>query len=312
MNSDLLHRDPPDHTRLRRLVSGAFTRRRVRGARPARPADRRRAPRRPRRRARRTGHGRPHRRVRLPVADHRDRRAARCARARPGRVPGLVDDARHRPGRRAGTGGSAAATAMVGYVRELVATKRTHPADDLLSALIEARDGADRLTEDELTSMVFLLLVAGHETTVNLIGNGVLHPADPPRPARVAARRAGAPAGHDRGAAALRRAGAGRDVPLDHRAGRRSATPSIPAGELVIPGLLAANRDPARITDADTFDPARAEVAHLAFGHGVHHCLGALRWPVWRAGSRWAACSPASPTCASPCPSPTCACGQAC
>jgi len=66
-----------------------------------------------------------------------------------------------------------AATALVAYVRELVTTKRAHPADDLMSALVAARDGADRLTEDELTSMVFLLLVAGHETTVNLIGNGM-------------------------------------------------------------------------------------------------------------------------------------------
>ncbi len=68
---------------------------------------------------------------------------------------------------------AAAAAALVGFVRELLAAKRVAPSDDLLSALVAARDGADRLTEDELTSMAFLLLVAGHETTVNLIGNGM-------------------------------------------------------------------------------------------------------------------------------------------
>jgi cytochrome P450 len=68
----------------------------------------------------------------------------------------------------------AAATAMANYLRELVDAKRAAPTDDLLSALVAVRDGEDRLSEDELTSMAFLLLVAGHETTVNLIGNGVL------------------------------------------------------------------------------------------------------------------------------------------
>jgi cytochrome P450 len=68
---------------------------------------------------------------------------------------------------------AAAATALVGYVRALLARKRREPADDLLSALVAVRDDGDRLSENELTSMVYLLLLAGHETTVNLIGNGV-------------------------------------------------------------------------------------------------------------------------------------------
>ncbi len=67
----------------------------------------------------------------------------------------------------------AAATALIGYIRELLAVKRAAPADDLLSALVAVHEGSDRLSEDELTSMAFALLVAGHETTVNLIGNGV-------------------------------------------------------------------------------------------------------------------------------------------
>jgi len=66
------------------------------------------------------------------------------------------------------------ATAMIRYFIALMAAKRHEPADDLLSALIAARDEGDRLSENELVSMAFLLLVAGHETTVNLIGNGVL------------------------------------------------------------------------------------------------------------------------------------------
>ena len=174
-----------------------------------------------------------------------------------------------------------AATALVGFVRELVAAKRAHPADDLLSALGATRDGADRLTEDELTSMVFLLLVAGHETTVNLIGNGVhtllTHPD------RLALLRAEPERLPDTIEELLRFEG-----PVQVATFRWTTEPVrigdtlIPAGEFVVPGLLAANRDPARIADPDTFEPTRGSdvgggmgVAHLAFGHGAHHCLGA-------------------------------------
>src|SRR3954454_11149929 len=76
-------------------------------------------------------------------------------------------------GTQAGDRVPGAVQAMVRYIRALIAERRARGGDDLLSGLIEVRDRADRLSEDELSSMVFLLLVAGHETTVNLIGNGV-------------------------------------------------------------------------------------------------------------------------------------------
>jgi cytochrome P450 len=273
MNSDLLHRDPPDHTRLRRLVSGAFTRRRVQALAP---------------RVQQIADG--------LLDDLVDALAERgtadliAAYAYPlpitviGELLGVPDrdQAGFRDWSTTLVTGPAigrepwvdAATAMVGYVHELVATKRTHPADDLLSALIDARDGADRLTEDELTSMVFLLLLAGHETTVNLIGNGV-HTllTHPERLALLSAEPERLQATIEE----LLRF----DGPVQVATFRWTTAPVVigdtvvPADELVIPGLLAANRDPDRITDADTFDPARPEVAHLAFGHGVHHCLGA-------------------------------------
>lgn len=125
--------------------------------------------------------------------------------------------------------------------------------------------------------MVFLLLVAGHETTVNLIANGV-HTllTHPDRLALLRAEPERLPATIEE---LLRFEG-----PVQVATFRWTTEPVgiggtvIPAGELVVPGLLAANRDPARIADPDTFDPARGSdvgAAHLAFGHGAHHCLGA-------------------------------------
>jgi cytochrome P450 len=169
---------------------------------------------------------------------------------------------------------AAAITALVSYLRELVEIKRAAPADDLLSALIAARDGQDRLSDDELTSMVFLILVAGHETTVNLIGNGMLalltHPdqwellrAQPDRlPTAVEE---------------LLRF----DGPLQVATPRRTAAPvdiggvTVPADEIVLIGLLAANRDPACTARAEALDITRTDNPHLTFGHGIHHCLGA-------------------------------------
>ncbi|MGH3900745.1 MAG: cytochrome P450 family protein [Pseudonocardiaceae bacterium] len=168
----------------------------------------------------------------------------------------------------------AAVTAMVGYLRELVEAKRAAPADDLLSALIVVRDGEDRLSEDELISMVFLLLIAGHETTVNLIGNGVL--ALLTHPEQLALLRSQP----DRLPAAVEEL-LRFDGPLQVALARWTAEPvdiggvTIPAGEIVIPGLLAANRDPACTAYPDTLDITRTDNPHVAFGHGIHHCLGA-------------------------------------
>jgi cytochrome P450 len=274
MNTDLLHSDPPDHTRLRRLVSGAFTRRRVDALAP---------------RIQQIADGLLDD-LTAALAEHGEADLI-TAFAYPLPIAVIEEmlgvPAHDRAGfRRWSTtvaSGSAvdppqwvaAATALVGFVRDLVAAKRAQPADDLMSALVAARDGADRLTEDELTSMVFLLLVAGHETTVNLIGNGVYtlltHPggrallqAEPERlPATIEE---------------LLRF----DGPVQVATFRWTSAPVsiggtvIPAGEIVVPGLLAANRDPARIAEPAVFDPTRDPTApHLAFGQGVHHCLGA-------------------------------------
>ena len=145
-----------------------------------------------------------------------------------------------------------------------------------MSALVAARDGADRLTEDELTSMVFLLLVAGHETTVNLIGNGMHTLLTHPDRRALLQRRAGTPPGHDRGAAALRRPGAGGDVPLDERA-RADRRHRDPGGRDRHPRPARRQPGPGPHRRRPTvFDPTRdATAPHLAFGHGVHHCLGA-------------------------------------
>lgn len=168
----------------------------------------------------------------------------------------------------------AALVAMLGFLTELVAHKRRQPADDLLSDLIAVRDtDGDRLSEDELMSVVFLVLFAGMENTTHLIGNAIhtllRHPEhlallrdDPSRlPAAVAelARLEG-PA-----LLAIRRFPT-EDVTI--------AGVTVPAGETVLLSLSAANRDPARFSQPDTLDFDRDTSGHLALGHGIHYCLG--------------------------------------
>jgi cytochrome P450 len=269
MDHHLLALDPPDHTRLRRLVSAAFTRRRSELLAP---------------RVREIADG--------LIAGFADRAEVDLVGAFAHPLPITVicellgvpeaDRAGFRAWSRPLVTGtlagfeafSAAATSMVGYLRELLADKRRDPADDLLSALLAVRDGDDALTEDELTSMAFLLLVAGHETTVNLIGNGLL--ALLTHPDQLAALRA-EPDRIDAAIEELLRY----DGPLQSTIPLVAAAPTdiagvpVPAGDVVVVSLLAANRDPARLPGADRLDVRRTGVPHLAFGHGVHHCLGA-------------------------------------
>jgi cytochrome P450 len=167
-----------------------------------------------------------------------------------------------------------AATALVHYLQELLKIKRAAPADDLLTALLAVRDGHDRFSADELTSMASLLLVAGHETTANLIGNG-MH-ALLTHPEQLALLRAQP---HWLGAAVeeLLRF----DGPLQVGHFRLTTEPieiggiTIPAHEIIVPTLLAANRHPACTARPDALDITRTDNPHLAFGHGIHHCLGA-------------------------------------
>ncbi|MEV6217820.1 cytochrome P450 [Nocardia sp. NPDC051833] len=168
----------------------------------------------------------------------------------------------------------AASAAMVAYLANLVRAKQSEPADDLLSQLVLADDDGDRLTDRELVSMAFLLLVAGHETTVNLIGNGVNALLRRPEQWRaLCADPAGVPAAIEE---FLRF-----DGPVDMATVRYTAEPitlggtEIPAGELVYVALAAANRDPARFADADTLAVDGQPTGHLAFGHGIHFCVGA-------------------------------------
>ena len=166
------------------------------------------------------------------------------------------------------------ATAMARYFVALLAAKRREPGDDLLSALIAARDEEDSLSENELVSMVFLLLVAGHETTVNLIASGVL--ALLLNPAELARLRA-EPALIGGAVEELLRY----VNPVNHTTFRCAAEPveiggvRIGRGDPVLVALSGANRDPARFGDPDRLDLGRDSSGHLAFGHGIHYCLGA-------------------------------------
>ena len=165
-------------------------------------------------------------------------------------------------------------TAFNDYLLALSEEKRKNPKDDLVSALVRAEEAGDKLSEDELLGMVFLLLVAGHETTVNLIGNGVLallqHPdqlqklKDDPsliKPAVEELLR------YDGPVETSTERFAREDIDLGGTV--------IPRGEMVLVVLGAADRDPERFADPDELDITRADNRHLAFGKGIHHCLGA-------------------------------------
>lgn len=167
-----------------------------------------------------------------------------------------------------------ATTRMAGYLSTLIATKRVRPAQDLLSDLIRVTDADDRLSSSELLSMAYLLLLAGHETTTNLIANGVLSLLS--NPGQLAALRADPGLLPGAVEELLRFDGA-----VNLAAIRYTAAPvdvagvRIPAGEFVMISLLGANRDATRFPDPDTLDITRQARGHLAFGHGVHHCVGA-------------------------------------
>ena len=169
---------------------------------------------------------------------------------------------------------AAAAMGMADYLTRLVESKREHPADDLLSALVHVDDDGNRLTEPELRSMAFLLLVAGHETTVNLIGNGVAMLLR--NPEQLAALRADPALMPGAIEEFLRHEG-----PLNiatYRYTTRSLQLGdvlVPPGEFVMVSLASANRDGARFDDADRLDITRDAAGHLAFGYGIHYCVGA-------------------------------------
>ena len=177
------------------------------------------------------------------------------------------------PGSDVSRHGAEARRGLADYFRALIAERRKAPRSDLLSALIAAEEAGDTLSEHELLATCILLLIAGHETTVNLIGNGTLallrNPAELQRlrddPALV-------PSAVEE---LLRYDGpvqrttriAGEDITMGGKV--------IAKGEIVLAFIGAADRDPAQFPDPDRLDITRADNRHIAFGWGIHFCLGA-------------------------------------
>jgi cytochrome P450 len=260
--------DPPDHTRLRRLVSSVFTARRVEAMRPWV--------------TRLTGEL-------IDGFAQGDRVDLMAEFAAP--LPILVisellgipdaDRPRVRDWSRtiiSGLGSPdfpvAAATQFVDYLRDLIAHRREQPDDALISGLIRARDENDALSANELTATIFLMIVAGHDTTLSLIGNGVHRlMTRPDQAARLREDPGLLPPAIEE---FLRLES---PVPVaNFRAAVESFDISgtrISAGDLVAIGLQAANRDPSQFPEPSRLDPTRSQGRHLAFGHGMHFCLGA-------------------------------------
>ena len=270
----MLNVDPPNHTRLRRLVSSAFYARRVEALRP---------------------------RVQEIVDERLDLLAAHGPEATVDLVAdfafalpftvicellGVAEEQRGPLGRgltgllvptstpEAYAKAKLASDDVVRLLRELVEEKQAHPGDDLVSGLIQARDGQDMLTTQELLSTIFQLIVAGHDTTTSLIGNAVV--ALLRHPDQLHALRSN-PAGMQQAIEELLRY----DAPVPHSTFRYATEPveiggvTIPAHAQVIISLAAANHDAARFSDGETLDITRPAGPHLAFGHGIHFCLGA-------------------------------------
>jgi cytochrome P450 len=169
----------------------------------------------------------------------------------------------------------AASEAMLAYLLEVLAWKRANPADDLLTGLLNAEDEGSVLSEDELIDQVFLLFIAGHETTVNLIGNGMLALL---RDRAAFAQLSASPSLIGNAVEELLRYDS--PVQFSRRIVLTDMTIGsclVPAGSFVLTGLGAANRDPLRWgDDADTLRLDREGAGlHLSFGSGIHHCLGA-------------------------------------
>ncbi len=160
------------------------------------------------------------------------------------------------------------------YLHNLIATKRQQPGDDLIGRLLQAEADGDKMNETELLAMIFLLLVAGHETTVSLLGNSTLallqHPAQKQLlledPALIKNAVEEFLRFHSPVAVGTNR-WVGEDLEFGGKQMRR--------GDAVLVGLAAANHDPAEFAHPDELDLTRKENRHLAFGMGIHYCLGA-------------------------------------
>jgi cytochrome P450 len=259
--------DPPDHTRLRKLVSRSFTSRRMTALRP------------------RVEQAAAELLDAFPEAGEIDLLES-FAFPLPVRVicELLGVPARDRP--RFGAWSATmidqstpeatteASTAMVRYLGDLVAEKRRHPDDGLISALIEVSDEGDRLGEDELVAMAMLLLIAGHETTANLIGNAVLGLlTHPDQLALLRSRPDLMPGAVEE---FLRWDSPVQSTPVRFLSDEVEVSgTTIPAGSVAMLSLGAANRDDRRFDAADRLRVDRDAGGHVAFGYGLHFCLGA-------------------------------------
>ncbi len=162
---------------------------------------------------------------------------------------------------------------LIAYMDEIVAQRRAAPGADIMTALVQAEEGGERLSHDELLAFSILLLLAGHETTTNLIGNGLLALAEHPEAAaRLRAEPDLLPSAveeflrYDSGVQGAVRF-ARETVEIRGR--------TIERGSTLLLLLGAANRDPAQFPEPDALDVARSPNRHLSFGRGVHFCLGA-------------------------------------
>jgi cytochrome P450 len=265
LDANLLNMDAPAHTRLRRIVAKGFTPRQVERLRP---------------------------RVReiadelLDALDGRDEADLLPAYCAPLPITVICEllgvDAADRRDFRSWTDGLLAPetpaqardalSSLYRFIVDLIAAKRATPGEDMLSTLVQLRDEEDRLSENELTSAAFLVLFAGYENTMHLLGNGLV--ALLTRPDALARARAELP-----------RTAVDellRFDPPPQLAIRRFPVAdieiggvTIPAGETVMLSLVSAHHDRDRYPDADRLDLGRADNPHLGFGHGPHYCLGA-------------------------------------
>ena len=278
INRTFMMMDPPDHTRIRRLVSKAFTPRAISGLQPAIEkvltglVDRM---------AERAGDGDQvdlmnelafpfpvaviGELIGVPAADQAQFQG--LVRDLTRVVEIMADDADL-------VAADTAAGSIIEYFEDLVAARRRTKADDLVSALIAARDDDDRLTEDELVATLTLLFVAGFETTTNLIGNGMMALLDHPDQLSALRRE---PATMPAAVEELLRF----DTPVQMIT-RVTAEPIALADGTVLPAdrhlvimLGAANRDPQVYAEPDRLRLNRSEAPVLTFGSGIHYCLGA-------------------------------------
>jgi cytochrome P450 len=269
----MLSVDPPDHARLRRLASAAFSRRRIEALRPRIQA------------------------IADGLLDDLEARGEIVVDLVKGfafplpftvisELLGVPGPDRHQlgswfttlltpsPAPEPPAEAVTASANIARYLTELLARKRAAPSEDLVTDLVGAADHHGALSEQEVMSTIFQLVVAGHDTTTSLIGNGtaalLAHPEQ--RDALVVD-----PALIPHAIEEILRW----DAPVPHSTFRYTTCDVafggtvIPAFAQVIISLAAANRDPARYDNPETLDIAREDTSHLAFGHGIHHCLGA-------------------------------------